>query len=447
LKPASGIPTLNPANPVQVDDGYLLGAGDRIKLDIFNVPEYSGEYQILTDGTLNLPLVGTVPVRGMTLKQTSANLSKRFEVYLKRPIVTLSLLTQRPITIAIAGEVNRPGSYTPTTEAGPPTLTRAILMAGGMTQSANVRQIQVRRPRSLNNGADQILTLDLWQLASAGDLRQDILLRDGDSVFIPTTTDLNLAEATQLVNTSFASKENRPIRISVVGQVRRPGPYTIAGGVDAQSPGGGSAPPLPTVTRAIQIAGGITQTADIRRIQVRRPTKQGDEQIVDVNFWELLKSGDLRQDLPLQDGDTVIIPLADKISQSEASEIAIASFSPDEITVNVVGEVARPGALKVQPNSPLNLALLAAGGFSNKAEQGSVQLIRLNPNGTVEKRDIPVNLAQGVNESSNPALQNNDTIVVNRIGIIGTAEITGAILGPLLAPITGVFGLFRLLGL
>lgn len=432
---APPLPTQNSPRTTVVDDGYTLGAGDRIKIDIFNVPEYSGENQVLADGTLNLALVGSVSVQGMTLKQASTDLASRYSQFLKRPIVTISVLTARPTKIAIAGEVNRPGSYT--VETGIPTVTRMIQLAGGIKQSADVRQIQVRRPRARNNGTEQMLNVNLWQLLQTGDLSQDMLLRDGDTLFIPTLNSTDLAEATQIASSSFANTDSRPLKIAMVGEVARPGPYTIA--VDPQNK-------VPTLTRAIQLAGGITQSADIRKIQVRRFTQDGQEKIVDVDLWKLLKEGDLRQDLPLQEGDSVVIPVATQLTPDEATSIAAASFSPDKITVNIVGEVVRPGPVQVQPNAPLNQALLAAGGFNNRAEQGSVQLVRLNPNGTVTQRDIGVNFAQGINDQNNPALRNNDTIVVGKTGIVSFGDQFGTLFGPIVSPITGIFGLFRLLG-
>ncbi|OLP15704.1 sugar ABC transporter substrate-binding protein [Leptolyngbya sp. 'hensonii'] len=422
--------------PAQVEEGYTLGPGDAIRIDIFNVPEYSGQNQVLTDGTLNLPLVGRVPVQGLTLEQASADLATRYTRFLKRPVITLTLLTPRPIKIAVAGEVNRPGAYLAATTT--PTVTKMLQEAGGTTQLADIRFIEIHRPRPKGRGPGQVIRVDLWRLAQEGDLTQDLLLRDGDSIFVPLLTEVNLAEATQITSTNFSSTDPRPLNIGIVGEVSRPGSYkvTIEGASKA-----------PTVTRAIQLAGGITQSADIRRIQVRRFTKAGSEQLVSIDFWKLLKEGDLRQDIPLQDGDTIVIPVATELSTAEATQLASASFSPAEIVINVVGEVARPGAIKVPPNTPLNQAILAAGGFNNRADQGSVDLVRLNLNGTVTKTSIGVDFAKGVGEQTNPPLRNNDTVIVNKSGVVSFGDTFGTIFGPIVSPITGIFGLFRLLGL
>ncbi|MDB9518201.1 SLBB domain-containing protein [Roseofilum reptotaenium CS-1145] len=411
--PVAPVPTSLP-----VDEGYTLGAGDRLKVDIFNVPEYSGEFLILSDGSLNLPVVGAVQVQGLTFPQASDKIATVMSRYLRNPIVTLSLISVRPVKVGIAGEVYSPGVYSMSLngneEVALPTVTRVIDLAGGITQAADIRRIQIRRSRSSQQDSDQIITVDLWRLLQTADLSQDLLLRDGDSLFIPTATDVDLQESSILANASFAGADSGPLKIAVVGEVNRPGPYTINNNSEENDV---------TVTAAIQSAGGITEQADIRNIQVRRLTKSGKEQIVDVDLWKLLQEGDLRQDMPLQEGDTIVIGTATELSPDEATELASTSFSPAVINVNIVGEVIRPGRVEVLPNTPLAQALLAAGGFNNNARERSVELIRLNPNGTVTKREVSIDFSRALDEGNNPALRNNDTIVVSpsRVAELGNA--------------------------
>ena len=88
--------------------------------------------------------------------------------------------------------------------------------------------------------------------------------------------------------------------------------------------------------------------------------------------------------------------------------------------------------------------MLAAGGFNNRrAKKSEVTLVRLNPDGTVSKREIEIDLAAGISDETNPALRNNDTIVVGRSTVASLSDTIGTVLSPL----SGVFGLFRLLGL
>ncbi|MEG4226490.1 SLBB domain-containing protein [Microcoleus sp. N9_B2] len=451
---------------------YTLGAGDRIQIDIFNVPEYSGpngQHQVQADGSLSLPLIGSVSVYGMTLEQASNAVKDKYGKYLKRPWITLKLLAARPLQIAIAGEINRPGAYTISSTAGPggtaeqmgtqmPTISRALRMAGGITQSADVRQIKIRRPQ--RNAPEQIISVDLWELLQNGDLQADLTLRDGDTIFIPTVTSLNIQEAPTLAVANITGQSTQPINIAVVGEVTRPGTYTLAkeaqsrvqenemgensGLFAARETNGGETVLPQTVTRAIKMAGGITPVADIRQIQVRRLTRAGTEQIINVNLWQLLEGGDVSQDLALQQGDTVIVPKAENLDETQDEQVANSNFSPDTIKVNIVGEVVKPGAIAVLPNTTLNQALVAAGGFNKaRAEMDSVDLIRLNPNGTVSQLTVKVNFSATANQETNPKLQNNDVIMVKRSGRATFSDNVGGTLAPL-SPLLGIFRLFNI---
>jgi polysaccharide biosynthesis/export protein len=432
-------------------DDYILGAGDRLKIDFFSVPEFSTEYQVLPNGTVNLPRVGAVLVKGQSLRQASASVSSRYRAYLTRPIVTISLIAGRPVNVAIAGEINRPGSYGMSSALANngnssggevPTLTRLLVIADGLTQAADLSQVRVQRKVA---GGTKEYVLNLWQLVKAAESSQDIRLQDGDRIYIPATTSINLADAKALTTTNFATKSNRPLRIAVIGEVNRPGPYTIFEGNAAQTAQRSETPNIqaPNVTQALQVAGGITQLADLRSVNIHRLTRSGKTQDIKVNFWELLNSGDVLQDLPLQDGDRIEISRASAVNDKELTIIASSPFSPDRITVNVVGEVKAPGGVSVRPNTPLNQALLAAGGFSDNAKKQSVTLVRLENNGTVSKRDIAINFAEGVSADINPAMRNGDTLIVNKSTI---AKVSTGI-GSVLNPVSAGLGLLRVLGI
>jgi len=440
--PATNSPALPTSRSVgQAELPYTLGAGDRVRVDVYRVPQYSGEVEVLIDGSLNLALVGSVAVKGLTLKQSSGTIAAAYSQYLKQPIVTVTLLSRRPIQIGIAGEVNRPGSYTiPPNDPRVPTVTRLLEVAGGTTQIADVRQIQVRRPQ--RSGGDQIINVNLWQLLQTGNLGYDIALRDGDTLLIPTSTAVNLSEAPLLAAATFSRPAGQPVNIAVVGEVNRPGAYTIAGNQGTGGTTTASVGNVPTVTRALQTAGGIKPLANIREVEVRRLTRTGTEQSLKVNLWDLLR-GDLRQDAILQEGDTIVVPTALALNPVEAATTAAASFSPSAIRVNVVGEVARSGTVELSPNVPLNQGILAAGGFNNRARKGSVQLVRLNVDGTVSKRTIEVDFAQGINTANNPTLQNNDVIIVGRSTLASVSDT----LGQVLSPIGSVFSFFNFLNI
>ncbi len=319
--PVNLIPAaVNPA-PAFVGNTYALDGGDTIRIDIFDVPEFSGangQYTILADGSLNLPWIGKVSVRGLNLEQAAQALASQYSRYINDPLITVTLLAPRPL------------------------------------------------------------------------------------------------------------------RIGIIGQVNRPGVYTV-------SPATGNTPQKQTVTLALQSAGGITQIADVRNIQVRRPDPGGMEQTIPVNIWSFLQTGDLTQDIELRDGDTVVVPQAIAFNPAEASQLAMSNLSPSTINVNVVGEVMRPGALALPPNVSLNQAILASGGFnSQRARSSRVTLIRLNPDGTVTNRTVAIDFTDGLNEETNPPLHSSDIVIVGRSSLASASDF----LGTLLSPLNGVFSIF-----
>jgi polysaccharide export outer membrane protein len=287
---------------------------------------------------VNLPWVGSVPIKGLTLRQAAQTLASNYGRYIRNPVITVSLIAPRPLRIGVIGEVNRPGSYI-----------------------INV----------INN------------------------------------------------ETTVASLNTR------------------TGGADA------GANQWPTIIKGLQTAGGITQTANIRQIQVRRPDAVGgSEQTLNVDLWKFLQSGEIAQDIGLKDGDTIIVPKATSIDAAEITQTAISNFSPETIKVNVVGEVVTPGAVAIRPSSTLNQGILAAGGFKAGRAKKQVELIRLNPDGTVTRREIRLDLSQGLNDANNPPLYNNDVIVVNRNALAGVTDFVGGTVGPFLG-LLGLFTIFR----
>ncbi|MDX2271531.1 MAG: SLBB domain-containing protein [Cyanobacteriota bacterium] len=331
----SDLPVPNPAQPrldvelPQPQKRYILGAGDRVQINVFNVPEFTGEQQILLDGSITLPLVGSITVEGLTLQQAADEITFRLSAFLERPIVNVLLLAARPLRIAVIGEVNRPGVYT-----------------------------------------------------------------------LPSGTSTTTAGANQ--------------------------------------------PRIPTVSELIQTAGGITQTANIRNIQVRRPQigSTGVNQSFTVNLWDVLQGGDPQKDLLLFDGDSVFIPTVVDLAAEEASQLASANFAPDEIAVNVVGEVVNPGQLRLTPNATLNEAILTAGGLNQRADPNAVELIRLNPNGSVSRQEVVVDFSQGLNAPQNPALQNTDIIVVKPTEYVQASDSFELFISPLLN-ISNALRIFR----
>jgi polysaccharide biosynthesis/export protein len=240
-------PSLPAYSRADLDAAYTLGPGDRVKIEVFKVPQYSLDTQVLVDGTISLLQTGKIKVQGLTLDQASEAASSQYAKLLKYPVVTVTLITPRPIRVGVSGEVTRQGSYdlsvTGENNTNPvqlPTVTRALRSAGGTTQAADLRQVQILRPRY--GQPDEKIAVNLLEFIRGTQPKEDIFLRDGDSIYIPTSTNLDLNESYEIATTSFSADRIQPLNVTIVGEVYRPGTHTVESNVRTELAGVPGAP-------------------------------------------------------------------------------------------------------------------------------------------------------------------------------------------------------------
>lgn len=239
----------------------------------------------------------------------------------------------------------------------------------------------------------------------------------------------------------------RPIRVALVGEVERPGLYSMTTSETTQTEGGPATTisGLPTVVDAIQKAGGITQNADLRGVVLQRrlPGEPASFKRANLDLLALIQQGDQLQNPFLFDGDTIRIARTDQPAV-ESIEVAAANLSPQQIAVNVVGEVERPGTVNLQANTPLVQAVMAAGGPKSwRANKGDVELVRINRNGSATRARFTLNLSQGASNQNNPPLRDGDTVVVNR----STLALASDAITAVSTPVTGLVNILTLLRL
>ncbi|MEI6329039.1 MAG: polysaccharide biosynthesis/export family protein [Pseudanabaena sp. ELA645] len=458
LKPLTNSPTLN-VGYSQDTFRYTLGAGDTIKIDVFNVPELSGNQTIAPDGTVNLALVGAVKLEGLSLDEANALLREKLNPFLVRNIVNVSLLSPRPLNIAVVGEVNRPGprflSYNVTTVGGgaitnATTLTKAIESASGITSRADISNVQISR----RDGASgrRIIRINLQDLLEKGDVSQDIRILDGDSILVPPLTEAGTAQ-TRLVSASTFSPDTYTIQVAIVGEVNRVGPQTLlysrngvssTGLASATTAAGNLSSGGPvTLSRALQSANGVTEIADIRNVEISRLNYKGERTIVKADLLNLITKADLSQDITLTDGDLITVPRLEKTNPKDYLQVSKATFSPIAITVQVVGEAVRPGPLQLRPNSSFTEAISFAGGLTGDADWRSVELYRVNSDGTILRRNLVADLNLPQSEESNPGLRDRDVIVVRPSSGAGVLNSVTKFLGNIVSPFVLVRNVFR----
>ena len=84
---------------------YLIGPGDILELTLLDVPEYSGEYMVLNDGTITLPLIGSVYLKNLSISQASNLIENKYRTQLLRPELHLIVKVPRPILVSLIGEI------------------------------------------------------------------------------------------------------------------------------------------------------------------------------------------------------------------------------------------------------------------------------------------------------------------------------------------------------
>lgn len=328
------------AGPVPAD--YKLGAGDVLVLILTGDVELAYTLQVTREGFVLIPQVGQVFVSNLTLDQLrdvlytrlgrvysgvkrGANATTRFDI---------SVANVRANQVFVVGEVGQPGAYQISSLG---TVLTGLYAAGGVTERADMRQVEVRR------GGKTIATLDLYDYLLSGDTRSDIRLETGDVVFVPV----------------------HGKRVQITGAVVRPYIYELKADE--------------TLVDLFRAAGGFRPDAALRRVAVHRILPAAERgpgpfprAVVDVPLTALPQGRGKREEVPsgghanrgavagdpvngvlipalaLEDGDSVVV---DSVPSLEGS-----------LFVAIAGMVNKPGRYPWREGMMLrDLVLLARG--------------------------------------------------------------------------------------
>jgi len=131
---------LRPASAADDGKAYTLGAGDKLRITVYNETDLSGEFEVSGQGSISVPLLGQVQVLGKTTAEAQAILTQKYgKDYLVNPSVSIEVLNYRPFFII--GEVNHPGSYP---YQNGMTVINAVALAGGYTPRADHDGIKIK---------------------------------------------------------------------------------------------------------------------------------------------------------------------------------------------------------------------------------------------------------------------------------------------------------------
>ena len=237
-------------------EDYLVGPGDVLGISVYDNEDLTTKVRVSTAGTIVMPLLGQVEVKGMTVNAITDKITHLLaDGYLVNPQVNIFVEEYRSKKVVILGNVRTPGLIE---LSGPTNFLELVSKAGGLDKEAgDTATIQRKK---MDGKAATVIVVDLLALIKHGDLSQNIQIRDGDTVFI--------------------SKSGMCF---ITGEVEKAGTYTCGDGT--------------TVLRLVALAGGFTGKASKSSISVVRIVNKEKKVFKDVDLYT-----------PLQDNDVVVVP-------------------------------------------------------------------------------------------------------------------------------------------
>ena len=264
--PPAASPAAPAASPMPSPD-YRVGPGDVLEVEVFGNPDLSRTPTVQTNGMVALPLIGEVPVVGLTLAEVKASLTTLLgRDYLVNPQVDVRVKEYQSQFVTVLGEVATPGRRP---LRGATRLIDVLVEAGGLTARASGELVLSRADGTFEDGARSMrVRLGAPTLTPEEEQRLQTPLRAGD-----------------IINAS------PKYYVTVEGEVVRPGRYVLDSAL--------------TVSAAISSAGGLTRFGR-QRVKVRRvDAATGKVEIMEVDLKAVRKGK--APDPPLQANDTISV--------------------------------------------------------------------------------------------------------------------------------------------
>jgi len=338
---------------------YKVGINDRMDIVVIGHKDLSVSVTVAVDGTIAFPHLGSIYVKDKTLPQIQEEITQKLsEGYVKFPVVSVSLALAMSKRIFIHGEVMKSGLMPFEKDM---TIIQALSEAGGIAETGLYGKIKLRRLQK-SGGYKQIVEADIIDGIIADKKTEDMLLQPDDILFI-----------------------ERSESFFIQGQVEKTGQYMLESDM--------------TVSRALTLAGGISDNGLHGKVKIRRK-KEGSTGYLDVKEAALddgiIKDNEM-EDMLLQPDDIL------KVERNE--------------TIFIQGEVVRIGQYILESDMTVSRALTVAGGIGDNGLHGKVKIRRKKDGGIsyVDVKEAALN--NGIitdREMEDMLLQPDDILKVER---------------------------------
>jgi polysaccharide export outer membrane protein len=242
-----------PAAPLSATPEYRLGAGDVMRISVYQNPDLTLETRVSESGLVSFPLLGNIRLGNLSVTQSEKLIADGLRTgnFIKNPQVTIVVLQVKGNQASVLGQVNRPGRYP--IETADMRLTDLLANAGGVVSAASSETLVLTGTRG---GQPYRVEIDLPAIFAPGGIGADVFIMNGDVVWV-----------------------DRAPLVYIYGEVQRPGPMRLERGM--------------TVMQSLATGGGITQRGTAKGIRVHRKGEGGKVQIIELPMDEQLKDGDV----------------------------------------------------------------------------------------------------------------------------------------------------------
>ncbi|XHS80380.1 polysaccharide export protein EpsE [Burkholderiaceae bacterium UC74_6] len=231
---------------------YRLGAGDLIRITVFQNPDMTLETRVSEAGTLSFPLLGLVRLGGLSVSQAEQLIANglRDGNFVKSPQVTIALLVVKGNQASVLGQVNRPGRYP--IDVTDMHVTDLLANAGGVAIAGG----DVVVLSGSRDGKPYRLEIDLPGIFETAGRAKDVVIQNGDVLWV-----------------------DRAPTVYIYGEVQRPGAMRLERGM--------------TLMQALATGGGVTQRGTEKGVRVNRKDAEGRIQVIQPSLNDALKDGDV----------------------------------------------------------------------------------------------------------------------------------------------------------
>jgi len=168
-----------PVSVFSAESAYQLNEGDTLKISVWGEETLNHEINVLPDGSISFPLVGSVNVNSMTAPQVAEEIKKRIKTFIPDPHVSVVISSTAGNRVYVLGKVNNPGAVA---MHGPMSVIQVLSISGGLGKFADEDKIRVIRYKE---GKQQQLKINYGAIMSGSDLSTNHQLMAGDTILVP----------------------------------------------------------------------------------------------------------------------------------------------------------------------------------------------------------------------------------------------------------------------